>query len=405
MGSKTSHPHEAGDHGHHHDGSGHMHDTHECDTHEHHAHDHIAQHHDDHECDTHEHHGHDHSGHDDDHDHDHSGHDHDHSAGHDDHDHAGHDHSHDFTDVNRRSLVIALALIGGFMIAEVVGGLLSGSLALLSDAGHMITDAAAIALALVAQRMAQRDASAERTFGYRRAEVLAAMLNALSLWLIAAWVFFEAYHRIRDVPDVEGGLLLIVGVLGLLVNIAAAWVLHRSAEHSMNVEGAFRHVMADLMGSVGVVISGVVIITLGWAIVDPILSVLIGILILASSWRLTVKVFHVLMEAVPENIDVYALCHELEEQPGVTLVHDVHVWTISSGHESFTAHVLVDPSYEGDMDELIHRMQAIARHSFGIDHITIQAEKSLAGCTEKHHVGHLMARKRARNKKKRFALA
>ncbi|MDE0288921.1 MAG: cation diffusion facilitator family transporter [bacterium] len=385
MGSKTSHPHEAGDHGHHHDGSGHMHDTHECDTHEHH--------------------GHDHSGHDDDHDHDHSGHDHDHSAGHDDHDHAGHDHSHDFTDVNRRSLVIALALIGGFMIAEVVGGLLSGSLALLSDAGHMITDAAAIALALVAQRMAQRDASAERTFGYRRAEVLAAMLNALSLWLIAAWVFFEAYHRIRDVPDVEGGLLLIVGVLGLLVNIAAAWVLHRSAEHSMNVEGAFRHVMADLMGSVGVVISGVVIITLGWAIVDPILSVLIGILILASSWRLTVKVFHVLMEAVPENIDVYALCHELEEQPGVTLVHDVHVWTISSGHESFTAHVLVDPSYEGDMDELIHRMQAIARHSFGIDHITIQAEKSLAGCTEKHHVGHLMARKRARNKKKRFALA
>jgi len=291
------------------------------------------------------------------------------------------------------------------MIAEVVGGLLSGSLALLSDAGHMITDAAAIALALVAQRMAQRDASAERTFGYRRAEVLAAMLNALSLWLIAAWVFFEAYHRIRDVPDVEGGLLLIVGVLGLLVNIAAAWVLHRSAEHSMNVEGAFRHVMADLMGSVGVVISGVVIITLGWAIVDPILSVLIGILILASSWRLTVKVFHVLMEAVPENIDVYALCHELEEQPGVTLVHDVHVWTISSGHESFTAHVLVDPSYEGDMDELIHRMQAIARHSFGIDHITIQAEKSLAGCTEKHHVGHLMARKRARNKKKRFALA
>ena len=369
--SKTSHPDEDGDHA----------STDSCD----------RPSHDPHECETHEHHAHDHSASADDH-HDHHGHD-------------DHDHSHDYTDVNRRSLVIALTLIGGFMIAEVIGGIMSGSLALLSDAGHMITDAAAIALALVAQRMAQRDASAERTFGYRRAEVLAAMLNALSLWLIAAWVFFEAYHRIRDVPDVEGGLLLVVGVLGLLVNIAAAWVLHRSAEHSMNVEGAFRHVMADLMGSVGVVISGVVIITLGWTIVDPILSILIGILILASSWRLTVKVFHVLMEAVPENIDVYALCHELEEQPGVTLVHDVHVWTISSGHESFTAHVLIDPSFEGDMDELIHRMQAIARHDFGIGHITIQAEKSLAGCTERHHVGHLMARQRTKKRKKRFALA
>ena len=368
MGSRT-HQHEVGEHAHEH--AGHGHDPDECDTHEHHAHEH-------------------------------SGHDHDHEE-HGDHDHHGHDH--DYTDVNRRSLVIALALIGGFMVAEVVGGILSGSLALLSDAGHMITDAAAIALAIVAQRMAQRDASAERTFGYRRAEVLAAMLNALSLWLIAAWVFFEAYHRIRDVPDVEGGLLLVVGVLGLLVNIAAAWVLHRSAEHSMNVEGAFRHVMADLMGSVGVVISGIVILTLGWTIVDPILSVLIGLLILGSSWRLTVKVFHVLMEAVPESIDVYALCHKLEEQPGVTLVHDVHVWTISSGHDSFTAHVLVDPAYEGDLDELIHGMQAIARHDFGVGHITIQAEKSLAGCTEKHHVGHLMAKARTKKKKKRFALA
>ena len=215
MGDKTSVPHESGDHGHDRSVRGHLPDPHECDTHEHHAHEpgHV---HDPHECDTHEHHahdpeharddhehhGHEHHGHD---DHEHHGHDHD-GHDHDGHDHDGHDHdghSHDYTDVNRRSLVIALILIGGFMIAEVIGGILSGSLALLSDAGHMITDAAAIALALVAQRMAQRAASAERTFGYRRAEVLAAMLNALSLWLIAAWVFFEAYHRLQDVPDVE----------------------------------------------------------------------------------------------------------------------------------------------------------------------------------------------------------
>ena len=279
--------------------------------------------------------GHDHDDHDGHDHHDHDGHD-DHGHGHDGHDgHDHHGHSHDYTDVNRRSLVIALILIGGFMIAEVIGGILSGSLALLSDAGHMITDTAAIALALVAQRMAQRDASSERTFGYRRAEVLAAMLNALSLWLIAAWVFFEAYHRMRDVPDVESGIPLIVGVLGLLVNIAAAWVLHRTAEHSMNVEGAFRHVMADRMGSVGVVISGIVILTLGWTIVDPILSILIGLLILGSSWNLTVKMFHVLMEAVPENVDVYALCDELEEQPGVTLVH---AYTYGSGHDDTHVH-------------------------------------------------------------------
>ena len=342
MGNRTSHIHEGRGHDHHpdHDHThehhgrepGHVHDSHECDTHEHHG-DEPGHDHNPHECDSHEHHAHDHAGHD------------------------HHGHSHDYTDVNRRSLLTALILIGGFMVAEVIGGILSGSLALLSDAGHMITDAAAIALALVAQRMAQREASAERTFGYRRAEVLAAMLNALSLWLIAAWVFFEAYHRIRDVPEVKGDLLLIVGVLGLLVNIAAAWVLHRSAEHSMNVEGAFRHVMADLMGSVGVVISGIVILTLGWTIVDPILSVLIGLLILGSSWRLTAKVFHVLMEAVPENIDVYALCHELEEQPGVTLVHDVHVWTISSGHESFTCLLYTSPS---PRDGLLSRMPSSA---------------------------------------------
>ena len=280
------------------------------------------------------------------------------------------------------------------MMAEIIGGILSGSLALLSDAGHMITDAASIALALLAMVVTDRPPSAERTFGYRRAEVLAAMINALSLWLIAGWIFFEAYHWIRDVPDVEGGLLLIIGVLGLLVNIAAAWVLHRSSKHSINVEGALRHVMADLLGSVGVVISGVVILTLGWTIVDPILSVVIAGLIMFSSWKLTVKVFKVLLEGVPDHIDVYQLCSELEELEGVTLIHDVHVWTISSGNEAFTAHILIDPSYQGDTDVLLRRLRAIARRDFGLRHITIQIEQSLEGCTEDHHVGHLLARAR-----------
>lgn len=280
------------------------------------------------------------------------------------------------------------------MLAEVVGGIMSGSLALLSDAGHMITDAASIALALFAMKVAERPPSAERTFGYRRAEVLAAMLNALSLWLIAAWVLFEAYHRIQDVPEIEGGLMLVVGILGLLVNVAAAWVLHRSSKHSMNVEGALRHVMADLMGSVGVVISGILIVTLNWTIIDPILSVLIAILVAHSSWSLTVKVFKVLLEGVPDHIDVYRLCSRMEDVEGVTLIHDVHVWTISSGLEALTAHVLIDPSFEGDTEALLRELRRIAHEDFEIDHVTIQVEETVTGCTEDHHVGHLLARSR-----------
>jgi len=334
---------------------------------------------------------HDHSGHD---HHDHSGHGHDDHSGHDHSGHGGHDHSHDLRGASKRSLVIALVLIASFMFAEVIGGILSGSLALLSDAGHMITDAASIALALFAMKVAERPPSAERTFGYRRAEVLAAMLNALSLWLIAAWVLFEAYHRLQDVPEIEGGLMLVVGILGLLVNVAAAWVLHRSSKHSMNVEGALRHVMADLMGSVGVVISGILIVTLNWTIIDPILSVLIAALVAHSSWSLTVKVFKVLLEGVPDHIDVYRLCSEMEDVEGVTLIHDVHVWTISSGLEALTGHVLIDPSFEGDTEALLRELRRIAHEDFEIDHVTIQVEETVEGCTVDHHVGHLLARSR-----------
>ena len=191
-----------------------------------------------------------------------SGHDHSH-----DHSHGLGGHEHDLRGASKRSLKSALVLIVGYMFVEVVGGILSGSLALLADAGHMLTDAASIGLALVALHFSNRAASAERTFGYRRLEILAALVNALTLWLIAGGVVVEAYRRFMDVPDVEGGLMLSVGSIGLLVNIAAAWILHKSAEHSVNVEGAFRHVIADgicrccrvryslLLGSVGVVVS------------------------------------------------------------------------------------------------------------------------------------------------------
>ncbi len=287
------------------------------------------------------------------------------------------------------------------MLVEVIGGILSGSLALLADAAHMITDAAAIALALLALWVAGRPASVERTFGYHRAEVLAAMLNALSLWLIAAYIFFEAYHRIfEDTPHIEGGLMLVVGAIGLLVNIVAAFVLHRSAGHSLNVQGAFLHVIADLIGSVGVVVSGIIIVTTGWVLADPILSVLLGLLIIASTWRLVVKVFNVLLEAVPEHIDVYALCHDMESEGGVTVIHDVHVWTISSGYDAMTCHILVDPDVvQEDLDPLLRRLRSIAINRYGLSHVTIQLEQNVEGCTEFDHADHLLALERGRVRK------
>ena len=300
-------------------------------------------------------------------------------------------HAHEYRETGRRRLLIALALITSYMAVEVVAGILSGSLALLADAAHMLTDAGALGLALFAIWVGGRPASIKRTFGYYRTEVLAALFNAVSLWALAGWIFMEAYHRFRDVPEVAGGVVLIAGGVGLAVNLFAAWILHRSAGHSLNVEGAFRHVMADLMGSIGVVASGALTLAFGWWIADPILSVLIGVLILIGSWRLVVNVFHVLLEGAPARIDMHRLCMALEDVPGVTQVHDIHAWTITSGYESLTAHVLVDPDYPDDLESLRRQLQQIAYHDFGIAHITMQMEQSLEGCTERHHFDHLMA--------------
>lgn len=282
-------------------------------------------------------------------------------------------------------------LISTYMLAEVVGGIVSGSLALIADAGHMLTDALAIGMALAAMWVAERTATAERTFGYQRTEVLAAMINTIALWVIAGWIFFEAYHRaFTEEVHIDGMPVLIVGTGGLLINIAAAWVLHRSSGHSMNVEGAFQHVMADLMGSVGVIISAIVIMTTGWDLIDPILSVLIALLILWGSRHLMATVTNVLLEGTPQHIDAYKLCNDIEEVEGVTLIHDVHVWTITSGSEAFTAHVLVDPSYEGGRDVVRTRIQDIAHNQYGIGHVTVQLENTASTCQEDHHVDHLL---------------
>lgn len=288
-----------------------------------------------------------------------------------------------------------------FMVVEVIGGVISGSLALIADAGHMLTDSASIALALLAIWLAKRPASAERTYGYNRAEILAAAVNALSLWLIAAWIVWEAIHRFVSPAEIEGGTVLVVGGIGLLVNVVAAYMLHGASGHSLNVEGALQHVLADLMGSVAVIVSAVIIILFGWNIVDPILSVLIALLIVFSSWHLVTSVLQVLVEGTPEDLDLYKLCHDMEEVPGVTVIHDVHAWTVTSGYVSLTAHVLADPDHAGDLDDMLRELRRIANEGHGIAHSTIQLETSVRGCTsEDHHVDHLLERQMARKKRK-----
>ena len=316
---------------------------------------------------------------------------------HDDHDHhhhgilGAHDHSEELRQASKRDLTIALLIISSFMFVEVIGGILSGSLALIADAGHMLTDAASIGLALFAVHFATKDASVERTFGYHRIEILAALTNALTLWLVSAWVLFEAYHRFQDIPEVEGGLMLIIGTVGLIANLAAAWVLHRSAKHSVNVEGALAHVIADLLGSVAVIVSGVLVWAFGWHISDPILSVLIGILILFSTWRLLARIVHVLLKRTPDHIDVDKLCDEIVELEGVTVIHDVHVWTLAPGYDALTAHVLVDPEREVDTAILLRDIQEIAYKKFNLQHITIQIERTATRGNEDHRVDHLVA--------------
>ena len=357
--------------------------------------DHAGHDHDDHAGHDHD----DHAGHDHD---DHAGHDHDDHAGHDHDDHAGHDHDdhhdhdHDFSDASMRSLVIALALISGFMVAEVVGGIISGSLALLADAGHMITDAAAIGLALFALAVSRRRASGDSTFGYRRAEVLATMINVISLWLIAAWLMVEAYHRVvhlghDHVEPIKVEWMLGVGGVGLVVNILAAWVLHSSSQHNMNVEGAMKHVLADMLGSVGVIVSAIVIYFTGWDIIDPILTIVIVGIILTSAWPLALKVVRVLMANAPENIDVYRMCDEVLELEGVTIIHDVHIWSLVRGYDMATARILVDPSLTtAELERLRLGIRDILVNKYSISHATIQLEQSTQTCVEDHHVDNLV---------------
>lgn len=294
----------------------------------------------------------------------------------------------DLRDASRRSLWMAFVLVLAFMVVEVAAGLWSNSLTLLADAAHMITDAAAIGLALFAMWIASRPESFNRTFGFHRAEVIAALLNALAMWLIAAGIFFEASGRFSQAPEIQGLPVLVVGIIGLAVNVVAALLLKRTSNASLNVEGAFVHVLGDLLGSVGVIVAALLILAFGWQLADPIVGIIIGILLLVSSGRLLWKVLHVLMQGTPAHIDLDGLCQRLERVVGVTGVHDIHAWTVTTGYDVFSAHVTADDVSGRTRAQTLLELRDIASREFGITHVTIQLEDGQAECDEVHHSPH-----------------
>ena len=288
----------------------------------------------------------------------------------------------------RRGLWWALALVSSYMLVETIGGLITNSLLLLADAGHMLTDAASLGLALLAIWLAARPPSTRWSFGLLRAEVLIALVNVVSLWFVAGWIFLEAYRRFQAPPEVMGSLMLGIGAGGLLVNLAGAWILRPSARDSLNVKAAFLHVLGDLLGSVAVVVGGVLIIAFDWRVLDPILAGFIGLLIVAGSGRVLWKIGHMLLEGTPSPALLGGLCQRFERVQGVTGVHDIHVWSLTSRYNVLSAHVTTDLPLPDRRELLLQRLRDIASKEFGLAHVTLQLEDSQEGCDEKHHFAH-----------------
>jgi cobalt-zinc-cadmium efflux system protein len=260
------------------------------------------------------------------------------------------------------------------MVAEVIGGLASNSLALLADAGHMLSDAGALALSLFALWIAERPPTARHSYGYYRTEILAALVNGATLVAISLFIFVEAWERFRNPSDVHGTLMIGIAVGGLAVNVIGLWLLNEGRDDSLNVRGAWLHVLTDALGSVGAIVGGLLIWQFGWAWADPAVSVLIGLLVVYSSWNLLKETVAVLMERAPGHIDVDKLRDSIAGIPGITSVHDLHVWSITSGMVALSTHVCVED--EIDRDAILTTIREQLHLTFGIDHSTIQVERA-----------------------------
>lgn len=291
------------------------------------------------------------------------------------HDHHGHGHHHTHS-ANKKALFISFILIAGFMVAEVIGGILTNSLALLSDAGHMLSDAVALGLSLLAFKFGEKAASDSKTYGYRRFEILAAFFNGLTLIIISLFIFYEAYHRFFEPKQVIGSGMMTISVLGLLVNILVAYILAKGdTSGNLNMRSAFLHVLGDLLGSVGAIAAALLIIFFGWNIADPIASVLVSIFVLISGIRVFRESIQILMEGKPANVEIEGIRNYLLEQPEIESVHDLHVWSISSDFPSLTVHLQV--AKDVDRDVLLERIRSKIENQFHVSHITIQMERSI----------------------------
>lgn len=300
---------------------------------------------------------------------------HDHLHGHEhQHDH-GHSHSHVSGDVGRSRLKLVLLLSALYLVAEAVGGVLTNSLALLADAGHMLSDVGSLALALFAMGVAQRPPTLRRTFGYQRAEILAALANGAALVAASVWIVVEAWQRLRIPGDVDGLPMLGIATGGLLVNLLAMALLHRGRDASLNMRGAWLHVATDALGSIGAMSAGIAVWRFGWMWADPAVSVVIAVLVAFSAWRLLRETVDVLMESAPPHVDVAAVRAALADMPGVVAVHDVHVWSIGSGTVALAGHLQVASSLPpARQAEVLPTACTMLRDRFGIAHSTIQVE-------------------------------
>ncbi len=270
----------------------------------------------------------------------------------------------------QKNLLIVLLMTGTFMIIEVIGGLFTGSLALLADAGHMLTDMAALGLSVFTMWMAARPSTPEKSYGYHRAEILAAVTNAVVLLLLAVWILYEAYRRIFEPPHVLGVPMLLIGLVGLTVNIAGIKLLADESASSLNVRSAYLEVLSDAISSFGVILGGGIIWMTGWVLIDPLLSAGISLFIVWRTWGLLSQAVHVLMEGVPTHLNAKEVGQAMAGVPGVKGIHDLHIWTITSGMDALSAHVVV-PVGE-DRDAVLGRLQSLLRDRWKIDHATLQ---------------------------------
>ena len=278
--------------------------------------------------------------------------------------------------VHRRRLVIVLAITAGVVVIQVIGGIVTNSLALLADAGHMFTDVAGVSLALIAVSFAARPATPDRTFGYYRVEILAAVVNAMLLVAVAVFIFWQAWQRWSDPPEVEGGLMLVFAVIGVIANLVGLFVLRGGATESLNIRGAYLEVLGDTLGSAAVIVAAIIITTTGWTRVDVIASVLVAFMILPRTWSLLREAIDVLLEATPRGVDMAEVRRHILEVDGVLDAHDLHAWTITSGLPVLSVHVVVEDATLNDQGgaRVLDRLGQCLGEHFDVEHCTFQLE-------------------------------